>query len=63
MIRYSLRCTSCGHGFDGWFRSAEGFDALRQAGQVGCAMNWVNAQLGFRDAGQSAIWEQDFSVV
>lgn len=26
-------------------------------------MNWVNAQLGFRDAGQSAIWEQDFSVV
>ncbi|GEC98029.1 GNAT family N-acetyltransferase [Kocuria varians] len=26
-------------------------------------MNWVNARLGFRDAGQSAIWEQDFSVV
>ena len=25
-------------------------------------MNWVNARLGFRDAGQSAIWEQDFSV-
>lgn len=25
-------------------------------------MNWVNAQLGFRDAGQSAIWEQDFSI-
>lgn len=26
-------------------------------------MNWVNARLGFRDAGQSAIWEQDFSIV
>ena len=26
-------------------------------------MNWVNAQLGFRDAGQSAIWGQDFSIV
>ena len=26
-------------------------------------MNWVNAQLGFQEAGQSAIWEQDFSVV
>ncbi|MDO4918663.1 GNAT family N-acetyltransferase [Kocuria sp.] len=25
-------------------------------------MNWVNARLGFRDAGQSAIWEQDFST-
>ncbi|RKQ36958.1 GNAT family N-acetyltransferase [Kocuria tytonis] len=25
-------------------------------------MNWVNARLGFRDAGQSAIWEQDFSI-
>ena len=25
-------------------------------------MNWVNAQLGFQEAGQSAIWEQDFSI-
>ena len=37
MIRYALRCDK-GHAFDGWFRSAEGFDALRQAGQVGCAI-------------------------
>lgn len=36
MIRYSLRCDN-GHDFDGWFRSSDGFDALKAAGQVVCA--------------------------
>ena len=35
MIRYDLRCQN-GHHFDGWFRSSEGFDSLRKAGQVAC---------------------------
>lgn len=37
MIRYALRCDR-GHGFDGWFRSAAGFDSLLSAGQVECAV-------------------------
>ncbi|AGT10007.1 DUF1178 family protein [Paracoccus aminophilus] len=37
MIRYSLRCDQ-GHDFDGWFRSSEGFESLRTAGQVSCAL-------------------------
>ena len=37
MIRYALRCDK-GHDFDGWFRSAEGFDALSAAGRVGCSV-------------------------
>lgn len=37
MIRYALRCDQ-GHGFDGWFRSASGFDSLLRAGQVDCAI-------------------------
>lgn len=37
MIRYALRCKD-GHEFDGWFRSADDFEALRVAGQVTCAM-------------------------
>lgn len=36
MIRYNLRCKK-GHEFDGWFRSSDGFDAMRAAGQVTCA--------------------------
>ncbi|RJL19521.1 DUF1178 family protein [Paracoccus siganidrum] len=36
MIRYSLRCAN-GHDFDGWFRSSEGFETMRAAGQVSCA--------------------------
>lgn len=36
MIRYDLRCDQ-GHAFDGWFRSSDGFEALRDAGQVACA--------------------------
>ncbi len=37
MIRYDLRCDQ-GHDFDGWFRSSEGFDSLRAAGQVSCTI-------------------------
>ncbi|CAM3117900.1 DUF1178 domain-containing protein [Paracoccus nototheniae] len=36
MIRYALRCDK-GHDFDGWFRSSEGFETMRDAGQVACA--------------------------
>lgn len=35
MIRYNLKC-SAGHGFDSWFKGAEGFAALQAAGQVVC---------------------------
>lgn len=35
MIRYDLRCDK-GHDFDGWFRNSDGFDSLRNAGQVAC---------------------------
>lgn len=35
MIRYDLRCEN-DHHFDGWFRSSEGFETLRKAGQVVC---------------------------
>lgn len=35
MIRYALRCKN-GHDFDGWFRSSEGFETMRDAGQVTC---------------------------
>ncbi|MTH76732.1 DUF1178 family protein [Paracoccus aestuariivivens] len=35
MIRYNLRCEN-DHHFDGWFRSSEGFDTLKKAGQVTC---------------------------
>lgn len=37
MIRYSLRCDQ-GHDFDGWFRSSDGFESLRAAGQVDCTI-------------------------
>lgn len=37
MIRYALTCAD-GHDFDGWFRSADDFDRLNQAGQVGCSI-------------------------
>lgn len=36
MIRYSLRCTSCGHGFDGWFRSSADFDRQSDTGLLHC---------------------------
>ncbi|QOG07472.1 DUF1178 family protein [Aureimonas sp. OT7] len=36
MIRYSLRCTSCGHGFDGWFRSGADFDRQSAGGLLQC---------------------------
>lgn len=35
MIRYSLECAD-GHGFDGWFRSSEDFDAQAARGLVAC---------------------------
>lgn len=37
MIRYSLRCNQ-GHQFEGWFRSSEGYDSQRAAGQVTCSI-------------------------
>ena len=37
MIRYALRCDK-GHDFDGWFRSAAGFDMLNAEGQVSCSI-------------------------
>lgn len=37
MIRYDLRCAQ-GHDFDGWFRSSEGFETMRRAGQVACTI-------------------------
>lgn len=37
MIRYTLRCDK-GHDFDGWFRSAAGFDTLNAEGQVNCSI-------------------------
>lgn len=35
MIRYSLRCDQ-GHEFEGWFRSAQAFDAQNAEGQIAC---------------------------
>lgn len=37
MIRYDLKCSK-GHDFDGWFQSAEGYEALRATGHVTCAI-------------------------
>lgn len=37
MIRYALRCKE-GHDFDGWFRSSEGYEALRASRQVACTI-------------------------
>jgi hypothetical protein len=37
MIRYTLKC-SHDHRFDSWFQSAEGFDKLKAAGMVSCAI-------------------------
>ncbi len=37
MIRYALRCDK-GHDSEGWFRDSEGFDTLRAAEQVTCAI-------------------------
>ncbi|KFE35602.1 DUF1178 family protein [Thioclava atlantica] len=36
MIRYTLKCDQ-GHSFESWFSSADGFEALRSAGQLDCA--------------------------
>lgn len=37
MIRYDLKCSK-DHEFDGWFQSAEGYESLRAAGLVTCAI-------------------------
>ena len=37
MIRYTLRCDH-DHRFDSWFQSAAGFDKLKAAGMVACAV-------------------------
>lgn len=37
MIRYALRCKE-GHDFDGWFRSSDGYETMRAAGQVACTI-------------------------
>ncbi len=37
MIRYTLQCEN-DHRFDSWFPSASGFEALKAAGQLECAI-------------------------
>ena len=37
MIRYSLRCAE-GHGFEGWFPDAAGFERQRDGGHLACAV-------------------------
>ena len=37
MIRYAMKCEH-GHEFDGWFRSADAFDSLSEAGMVACVL-------------------------
>ena len=37
MIRYTLKCDQ-DHQFESWFQSAEGFDTLKAAGHVACAV-------------------------
>lgn len=35
MIRYTLKCAN-DHSFESWFKSADGYEVLLQAGQVSC---------------------------
>ncbi|MEL6914183.1 MAG: DUF1178 family protein [Pseudomonadota bacterium] len=37
MIRYTLKCRE-GHAFESWFSTAEGYEELRAAGHVTCAV-------------------------
>lgn len=37
MIQYTLKCSK-DHRFDSWFQSAEGFEKLKAAGMVSCAI-------------------------
>lgn len=37
MIRYTLKCSQ-GHVFESWFANAEGFETLKAAGHVSCAI-------------------------
>ncbi len=36
MIRFALRCEPAGHGFEGWFRSNEDFEAQAARGLLQC---------------------------
>ena len=36
MIHYSLRCDQ-GHDFDGWFRSSDAFETMRDSARLSCA--------------------------
>lgn len=36
MISFALRCEPQGHGFDGWFRSGDDFEAQAKRGLVAC---------------------------
>lgn len=37
MIRYALRCAER-HDFEGWFRSSDGFEAMRDHAQISCTI-------------------------
>lgn len=37
MIKFSLKCAE-DHRFDSWFKSAEAFDKLREAGMISCSV-------------------------
>ena len=37
MIKYELRCAE-GHGFEGWFRSGDAYEAQAAAGEVECPL-------------------------
>jgi hypothetical protein len=37
MIRYALKCKE-GHSFESWFKSADAFDALAEAGHLSCSV-------------------------
>ncbi|SKA04576.1 DUF1178 family protein [Consotaella salsifontis] len=43
MIRFSLRCKPEGHGYDGWFRSSEDFEAQAAKGLVSCPVCGASA--------------------
>lgn len=36
MIRFSLRCCTSNHEFEGWFRDGDTFEVQQQAGEIAC---------------------------
>lgn len=36
MVKYALRCDTCGIGFEGWFSSSSAYDEQREAGEISC---------------------------